>query len=55
MAAHPSILAWEIPWTEEPGALQFMGSQRVRHSLATKQQYIIYSINTNYIYVVLLL
>ena len=25
------ILAWEIPWTEEPGGLQFMGSQRVRH------------------------
>ena len=30
---------WEIPWTEEPGGLQFMGSQRVRHDLATKQQY----------------
>ena len=29
MAAHPSILAWRIPWTEEPGGLQFMGSQRV--------------------------
>ena len=54
MAAHPSVLAWEIPWTEEPGGLQFMGSQRVRNRLETKQ-YIIYSINTNYIYVVLLL
>ena len=31
MAAHSSILAWEIPWTEEPGGLQSMGSQRVRH------------------------
>jgi len=31
MAAHSSILAWRIPWTEEPGGLQFMGSQRVRH------------------------
>ena len=31
MATHPSILAWEIPWTEEPGRLQSMGSQRVRH------------------------
>ena len=31
MATHSSILAWEIPWTEEPGGLQFMGSQRVRH------------------------
>ena len=32
MATHSSILAWEIPWTEEPGGLQFMGSQRVRYS-----------------------
>ena len=31
MATHPSILAWEIPWTEEPGGLQSMQSQRVRH------------------------
>ena len=31
MAAHPSILAWRIPWTEKPGGLQFMGSQRVGH------------------------
>ena len=30
MAIHSSILAWEIPWTEEPGRLQSMGSQRVR-------------------------
>ena len=29
MATHSSILAWEIPWTEEPGRLQSMGSQRV--------------------------
>ena len=36
MATHSSILAWEIPWTEEPGGLQSMGSQRVRHDLATK-------------------
>ena len=28
MATHPSILAWRIPWTEEPGGLQSMGSQR---------------------------
>ena len=28
MATHPSILAWKIPWTEEPGGLQFMGSQK---------------------------
>ena len=38
MAAHSSFLAWEIPWTEEPGGLQSMGSQRVRHDLAIKQQ-----------------
>ena len=31
MAAHSGILAWEIPWTEEPGRLQSMGSQRVGH------------------------
>ena len=38
MATHSSILAWKIPWTEEPGGLQFMGLQRVGHDLATKQQ-----------------
>ena len=31
MAIHSSILAWEIPWTEEPGGLQSMGSQRIGH------------------------
>ena len=31
MAAHSSIAAWEIPWTEEPGGLQSMGSQTVGH------------------------
>ena len=31
MAAHSSTLAWKIAWTEEPGRLQSMGSQRVRH------------------------
>ena len=31
MATHSSILAWRIPWTEEPGELQFMGLQRVGH------------------------
>ena len=35
MATHSSILAWEIPWTEEAGELQSMGSQRVRHDLVT--------------------
>ena len=32
MATHSSILAWEIPWTVEPGRLQSMGSQRVGHN-----------------------
>ena len=31
MATHPSTLAWKIPWMEEPGMLQSMGLQRVRH------------------------
>ena len=35
MATHSSILAWRIPWTEEPGRLQSMGSQRVGHDWAT--------------------
>ena len=39
MATHSSILAWEVPRTEETGRLQSMGSQRVRHDLGTKQQH----------------
>ena len=35
MATHSSIFAWEIPWTEETGKLQFMGTQIVRHHWAT--------------------
>ena len=35
MATHSSILAWSISWTEEPGGLQSMGSQRVRHDGVT--------------------
>ena len=38
MATNSSILAWEIPWTEEPGGLQSMGSQTVRQDLVTKQK-----------------
>ena len=38
MATHSSILAWRKPQTEEPGGLQSMGTERVRHDLATKQQ-----------------
>ena len=36
LAAHSSILAWRIPWTEEPSGLQSMGSQRVGHDRTTK-------------------
>ena len=47
MVTHSSIVAWEIPLTEEPGGLQFIGSQRVGQDLASKQQeydlsYVIY-------------
>ena len=40
MATHFSILAWEIPWTEEPGQLQTMGLQESGTRLVTKQQYV---------------
>ena len=36
MATHSSILAWNIPWTEESGGLQYIGSHRVRHNCATE-------------------
>ena len=38
MATHSSTLAWKIPWMEEPGRLQSMGSQRVEQTEATQQQ-----------------
>ena len=38
MATHSRILTWEILWTEEPGGLQSMELQRVKHNLVTKQQ-----------------
>ena len=55
MTIHSGILAWEISWTEEPGRLQLMGSQRGGHNLATKQQIYIYIFlytcsNNRYIY-----
>ena len=42
MATHSSILAWRIPWTEQPGGLQSMGSQRVRHDWAANTSTFIY-------------
>ena len=41
MATHSSILAWRIPWTEEPGGLHPIGSQRVRQDCATKHSTVI--------------
>ena len=38
MATHSSTLAWKIPWTEERGRLQSMGSQRIGHNSVTEQQ-----------------
>ena len=38
MAIHSSILAWKMLWTEEPGGLQSLWSQKVRHDLVAKQQ-----------------
>ena len=34
MTTHSSILTWRIPWTKEPGGLQFMGSQKVRQRMS---------------------
>ena len=42
MVAHSSILAWRISWTEEPGELQFMGSQRVENDSANKIELFLY-------------
>ena len=47
MATHSSTLAWKIPWTEESGGLQSMGSQRVGHDLATSLFTLILSHDSN--------
>ena len=39
MTTHSSLLAWRVPWTEEPGGLQSMGSQRVGHDLPAKRKF----------------
>ena len=41
MATHSSILAWKIPWVEELGGLQSMGSQRIEHDWATNTRMVI--------------
>ena len=43
MATHSNILAWRIPWMEEPGGLQSMGSQRVGHDRATSLHFLFWS------------
>ena len=53
IAAHSSILAWKIPWTEKPGRLQAMGSQRVEHDWATSLS--LSGLSTCYVPVALLL
>jgi len=50
MATHSSILAWEIPWTEEPGRLQSMGLKRVRYNLVTKKLQVIFSLAFIWVY-----
>ena len=50
MATHSSILAWRIPWTEEPDGLQSMESQRVRHSWVTKHTLLLIIYNNNFMY-----
>ena len=55
MASHSSILAWKVPWTEEPGRLQFIGSQTVGHDWEAKDStahaYAIYNLRCLYIYI----
>ena len=50
IATHSSILAWEIPWTEESGGLWSMESKRIKHNLATKQQYSYAHMNAHHIF-----
>ena len=50
MATHSSILACKIPETEEPEGLQSLGSKRVEHNLAAKQQQHVKLINQNYLH-----
>jgi len=49
MGTHSSILAWEIPWTEKPGRVQSMGSQRVGHDWATSLTHSLYGYSIIYL------
>ena len=51
MATHSSILAWEIPWTEEPDRLQSMGSQRLRYECVTDHAHVHYSAGDQQVFV----
>ena len=52
MATHSSILAWRIQWTEEPGGLQSMGSQRVSHNWANNSIFYIFSkLSVHYLFI----
>ena len=48
MATHSNILIWRIPWTEEPGGLQFIGSQRVEPNWSDLVQHSIFYITTTH-------
>ena len=50
MATHSSILAWRIPWTEEPGGLQSMGSQRVDRTERLHFHFLICSLQLNFLF-----
>ena len=50
MATHSSTLAWRIPWREEPGRLQSMGSQRVGHNRATSLSFFLFLYTFNLIW-----
>ena len=47
VATYSSLLSWEVPWIEEPGRPQSMGSQRVRHNLVAKHNYILLPVCTS--------
>ena len=49
VATHSSVLAWRIPWTEEPGRLQSMGSQRVRHGRETQHSTVTSEVQPTYV------
>ena len=53
MAIHSNILAWRIPWTEEPGGLSSIGSQRFRHESVTNTSTPIFAIGAALFYILI--